>query len=137
MDDETITTRLGEILGSLPTFAWRPDGPDPTPAEIGVFYGTVLDAPDRGVGIAVYSAADQPDLLARRVQFHVRGGRHQPFGADRIAGVLFAVLDQRSRGDGFASITRTSFARLGADTNGREERTENYLITLDNQEASP
>lgn len=137
MDDEAITFRLGEILGRLPTFAWRPNGPDPTAAEIGVFYGAVPDAPDRGVGIAVYSAADQPDLLARRVQFHVRGARRQPHGADRIAGVLFTVLNERNRGDGFASITRTSFARLGADTNGREERTENYLITLDNLEASP
>lgn len=137
MDDETITTRLGEILGSLPSFAWRPDGADPTDLEIGVYYGAVLDKPDRGVGITVYSSADQPDLLARRVQFDVRGRRAQPFGADRIAAVLFTVLDHRPRGDGFASVIRTSFARLGADTNGRDRRTENYLITLDNQEATP
>jgi len=137
VDDETITNRLGEILGQLPTFAWRPFGPDPTDLEIGLYYGAVQDKPDRGVGISVYSPADQPDLLARRVQFDVRGGRGQPFGADRLAGILFTVLDHRPRGSGFASILRTSFTRLGADTNGRDRRTENYLITLDNQEATP
>ena len=138
MDDETLTNRICAIIGALPTFAWRPgdDDPLPTEAEIAVSYGTIPDAPDRAVGVRVYSTIDDPDLLSRRVQLHIRGGRRQPFGADRIAGVLFAVLHDRPRGDGFVSIQRTSAAPLGADDNGRELRTENYLITLDNQEAS-
>ncbi|HWU30195.1 MAG TPA: minor capsid protein [Microbacterium sp.] len=136
MDDETLTTRLCEIVGAVPSFAWRPYGPNYTDTEIGVFYGTIPDAPDRAVGIRVYSPIDEPNLLSRRVQLYVRGRRHQPFGADRIADVLFAVLHERPRGDGMASIFRTSAASLGADDNGREERTENYLITLDNLEAS-
>lgn len=135
MDDSELTVRLSQIVGALPLFAWRPDGPAYTAAEIGVFYGTIPDAPDRAVGIRVYSPIDEPDLLARRVQLYIRGGRRQPFGADRIAGVLFSVLHDRLRGDGIASIRRTSAAPLGADANGREERTENYLITLDNLEA--
>ncbi|MEN0021990.1 MAG: hypothetical protein AAGC61_01825 [Microbacterium sp.] len=137
MDDETLTHRLGEILGRIPTFAWRPrpEDPPPTEREVAVMYGALRDAPDRGVGIGVYNSVDEPDLLKRRVQFHIRGGRLQPFGADRIAGVVFAVLEGRLRGDGISSIVRQSFARLKADANGRELRTENYLITLDNLEA--
>lgn len=136
MDDSDLTIRLCEIVGALPLFAWRPRGPAYSEAEIGVFYGTIPDAPDRAVGIRVYSPIDEPNLLSRRVQLHIRGGRRQPFGADRIAGVLFSVLHERPRGDGMVSILRTSAAPLGADANGREERTENYFITLDNLEAS-
>ncbi len=136
MDDETLTITLCEIAGRIPGFAWRPYGPAYLASEIGVQYGGLADAPDRGVGIRVYSPTDEPHLLSRRVQFHVRGGRRQPFGADRIASVLFTAFHDRPRGDGIASITRTSAAPLGADDNGREERTENYLITLDNLEAS-
>ncbi|WP_417555593.1 minor capsid protein [Microbacterium sp.] len=136
MDDETLTIRLCEIVGALPLFAWRPSGPAYVPSEIGVFYGTLGDGPDRAVGIRVYSSIDDPDLHSRRVQLHIRGARYEPFGADRIADILFAVLHERPRGDGMASILRTSVAPLGADDNGREKRTENYLITLDNLEAS-
>jgi hypothetical protein len=136
MDDKTLTIRLCEIVGALPLFAWRPAGPPYTDSEIGVFYGTIEDSPDRAVGIRVYSPIDDPDLHSRRVQLHVRGARHEPDGADWIADILFAVLHERPRGDGMASILRTSAAPLGADDNGREQRTENYLITLDNLEAS-
>ena len=134
MDDSTLTIRLAEILGNLPTFAWRPDGPAYTASEIGVFYGAIPDAPDRAVGVRVYNSIDD-DLLSRRVQLHIRGARRESFSADRLAGVLFAVLHERVRGDGIASIRRTSSAPLGADGNGREERTENYLVVLDNLEA--
>lgn len=136
MDDETLTMRLCEIVGALPLFAWRPYGPMYANPEIGVHYGAIDDQTDKAVGIRAYSPIDEPNLLSRRVQLHIRGGRREPFGADRIAGVLFAVLHERPRGDGMASILRTSAAPLGADLNGREERTENYLITLDNLEAS-
>lgn len=137
MDDETLTHRLGEILGRIPTFAWRPRESDPAPTahEVAVMYGKLRDAPDRGIGISVYNSLDEPDLLKRRVQFHIRGERLQPSGADRIAGVVFAVLEGRLRGNGISSIVRQSFTRLGADANGRDQRTENYLITLDNLEA--
>jgi len=36
---------------------------------------------------------------------------------------------------GISGVSRLSMAPAGADENGREERTENYLIILDNQEA--
>lgn len=134
--DVALTTRLAEILGRVPTFAWRPHGPAYTSTEVAIFYGRVLDAPDRAIGVRVYSSADMEHLSRRRVQLHVRGRRDDVADADRIADVLSTVLDQRLRGDGIASITRTSFSQLGADKNGRDERTENYLITLDNLEAS-
>lgn len=134
--DVELTTRLAEILGRVPTFAWRPNGPAYDSSEVAIFYGRVLDAPDRAIAVRVYSPVNEPDLSRRRVQFHVRGRADDVAGADRLADVLSIVLDNRLRGDGIASITRTSFSQLGADKTGREERTENYLITLDNLEAS-
>jgi hypothetical protein len=136
VDDETLTLRLCEIVGGIPSFAWWLDDTPYPKTSIGVHYGSIDEQTDRAVGIRVYSPIDEPHLLSRRVQFHVRGGRRQPFGADRIASVLFTVLHERPRGDGIAGITRTSAVPLGPDDNGREERTENYLITLDNLEAS-
>lgn len=134
--DVELTMRIAEILGRVPSFAWRPNGPAYNSTEVAIFYGRVLDAPDRAIGVRVYSPIDEPHLSRRRVQFHVRGRRDDVADADRLADVLFIVLDNRLRGDGIASITRTSAAPLGADKTGREERTENYLITLDNLEAS-
>lgn len=134
--DVELTTRIAEILGRVPTFTWRPHGPAYTSAEVAIFYGRIMDAPDRAIGVRVYSPADQEHLTRRRVQLHVRGRRDDVADADRLSDVLSLVLDRRLRGDGIASITRTSFSQLGADKNGREERTENYLITLDNLEAS-
>lgn len=136
MDDATLTRRLGAIIGRIPTFAWHPDGGAPSTSEIGVYYGKIPDRPDRAVGIRVYGDPDVPDLSVRRVQLRVRGSRRRPDGADVIADVLHAVLHERPRGDGISVIRRISFALLGADTSDREERSENYLITLDNLEAS-
>ena len=136
MDDRTLTLGLCEIVGSIPSFSWWLDGPPYPKSSIGVHYGTVDEQTDRAVGIRAYSASDDSDLHSRRVQLHIRGGRGDPSGADRIADVIFLVLHERLRGAGIASIRRTSFAPLGADVNGREERTENYFITLDNLEAS-
>lgn len=137
MDDETLTERLCQILGALPSFAYRPDDNDPLPTadEIGVFYGRIADAPDRAVGVRVYGALDDRYLQRRRVQVWIRGGRRDPAGADRIAGVIFRRLDKLSREGGINGIRRESVAALGADDNDREQRSENYLITLDNEEA--
>lgn len=135
MDDETLTRRLCAIVGAVPSFAWHTDGTPYPASAIGVHYGPLNDQTDKAVGITVYGSIDEPDLLSRRVQLHIRGGRREPFGADRIAGVLFAVLHDRTRGDGMASIRRISASPSTPDENGRMVRTDNYLITLDNLEA--
>lgn len=132
MDDDALTTRLCQLLGAIPTF----DFPTHTPAGVGVFYGRIDDAPDRAVGVRVYGAVDEEHLHWRRAQIRLRGGRRQRDGADRLASVVFTALQGLSRVGGISGIRRESMTPLGADQNGREERTENYIIILDNQEAS-
>lgn len=133
MDDDTLTRRLCELLGAIPTFEWDPLG-NYAKTVIGVFYGRLDDSPDRAVGVRVYGAIDEDHLNRRRVQFRIRGARKNRASADRIASIVFSAMQGLSRVGGISGIRRESMTPLGADQNGREERTENYIIILDNQE---
>lgn len=138
MDDSTLTQRLCTILGGIDGWAWRPQGPAFTASEVGVNYGSLPDdGPDRVVGVRVYGTADDRERheRGRRVQLRFRGERHRPDGADVLADAAFAVLPMISRHAGISGIDRLSMSPLGADGNGREERTDNYIVTLDNEEA--
>ncbi|WP_105567129.1 minor capsid protein [Microbacterium halophytorum] len=136
MDDTTLTRLLLIYLSGVPGWEWRPAGPEYTSAEVGLFYGPIAAAPDRAIGVRVYATEDDRHLSQRRVQIRFRGARGRVDGADQLASTAFAALGGLSRVDRILSATRISMAPLGADTNGRDERTDNYLITLDNLEAS-
>lgn len=140
MDDATLTTRINEQLAKIPGWAWRPNGPIYTAAEVAIFYGAIGAKPDRAVGTRVYGAPSDiggdGQLALRSVQLRFRGAAHAPNSADELAGFAFTVLQGLSRVDGISGVRRESFTSLGADANSREERTDNYLIILDNQEAS-
>lgn len=136
MDDRTLTMRLCEILARLPGWA-GPDRAEHIGASVAIFYGAIDGEPDQSVGVRVYGQVVSGDdqRVRRRAQLRVRGARNAPDSADNLAGLAHAVLDGISRQAGINSIIRQSFSPSGADANGREERTENYLIILDNQEA--
>lgn len=137
MDDAALTILICERLGAIPTWAWRPTGPSYTEPEVGVFYGSLAATPNRAVGVRLYAASDdeQEALHWRRVQLRFRGLPGLPSSADALAGLAFASLQGLSRVGGISGISRLSMAPAGADENGREERTDNYTITLDNLEA--
>ena len=136
MDDAALTDRICELLGRVPGWSWLPDADDDYPANVvGIRYGATQPTPDRTIGVRVYSSTDD-DTHVRRVQIRTRGGRLDPAGADTLAGVVFTVLHGLSRWGGISDIRRISFGPLGADDLGREERSENYQIILDNPEAS-
>ncbi|MBW9093106.1 hypothetical protein JNB62_05375 [Microbacterium jejuense] len=138
MDDDELTFRLCEILGRIPGWVWDPTLDAFPQDSTAVFYGAVQDKPDRAVGVRVYGTEDRlTEFVAeRRAQLYFRGGRGDPRGANKLAAPAFTLLQGLSRVGGISDIRRMSMAPLGADTNGREERTDNYIITLDNLEAS-
>lgn len=138
MDDVALTKLLCSIVGSVPGWAWRESGPPYTASELGVFYGSIGEKPDRAIGVRLYGVPsdDVSTSRERRVQFRVRGAPGRRDGADAIASVLRTVLGGIIRRDGISEVRFQSMASLGADANGREERSENYIIILDNQEAS-
>ena len=137
MNDSTLTRTVCGLLGEIPGWAWRPDGPAYTASEVGVFYGAIGASPDRAAGVRVYGSDDDlvTGLAVRRVQVWVRGAPRDPSGADALADAAFGVLQGLSRREGISGISRLSMAPLGADTNGREERSDNYIVTIDNPEA--
>lgn len=138
MDDSTLTQRILSLLGELPEWEWRPDGPEYTDDEVGLFYGAIGAAPSRAVGARVYGGTDDPEtgLKIRRVQLRTRGEPGRADGADVLADAAFPRLTKLSRVGGILGIRRESMTPLGADTNGREERSDNYAVTVDNVEAT-
>lgn len=135
MDDVTLTLHICRILARLPGWMFSEDGTPYTAEHVAIFYGAIGPDPDRAIGVRVYAATDE-DISTRRVQLRIRGARHQRLSADRLADLAFTVLHGLSRVGGINDIRRISMTPLGSDTNGREERTENYQIILDNPEVS-
>lgn len=134
MDDRGLTIRLGETLGAIPGWVWS-DAGEPPPSAVGVWYGAIPQSPDRAVGCRVYGGTDTDDVSRRRAQLIFRGAKGDPSSADALADAAFATLHKRSDIPGIAYIERQSFGPLGADGNGREERSDNYNIILENEEA--
>lgn len=138
MDDSTLTQRILFELGEISEWEWRPDGPDYTDDEVALFYGAIDTTPDRAVGVRVYGGTDDPVavLKVRRVQIRTRGEIGRRDGADVLADAAFTRLQKLSRVGGILGIRRESMTPLGADINGREERSDNYAVTVDNVEAA-
>lgn len=136
-DDEALTDFICEYLARIPGWEYRPSGPRYTKSEVGIYYGAIDAEPDRAVGVRVYGVDDN-DLQhthERRAQIRFRGARGSGAGADRLARIAYDVLNGLSRVGGISGIRRFSMVPHGADDNGREERTDNYRIILDNPEA--
>jgi len=135
MDDAALTIAVCEMLGEVPGWHWSTTTKPPA-GQVGIFYGDILETSDRAVGVRVYGGSDDPLVYqpVRSVQLRIRGARNDKDDADRIAGFAFALLQGRSRIAGLSWVQRESFGPLGADTNGREERSENYRVFLDNPE---
>ena len=138
MDDVTLTEFLGAALGELDGFEWHPAGEPFTADAVAVVYGRIPPDPDRAVGLRVYATTDDDveHNHSRRVQVRLRGARGAPGGADALALPVYLALTNLSRVGGISGVTRESMAPLGADGNDRDQRSDNYTITLDNTEAS-
>lgn len=134
MDDAALTLALCEMLGEVPGWHWSLTTETPA-GMVGIFYGDLPETPDRAIGVRVYGG-DDPRVYepVRSVQLRIRGAREDKDDADRIAGFAFALLQGRCRVRGISWVQRNTFGPLGADTNGREERSENYRVFLDNPE---
>ncbi|MDR6142390.1 hypothetical protein QE375_001944 [Microbacterium foliorum] len=134
MKDSVLKTRLCEILGTIAGFEWSTTGAYAADS-IGVWFGGIEDSPDRAVGVRLYGGSDVDKLTKRKAQIWVRGARDERGSADDIADAVFDRFDNLSREGGILGIRRESMSDQGTDDNGRDQRSENYTITLDNEEA--
>ncbi|CAN7241974.1 minor capsid protein [Microbacterium sp. LjRoot45] len=130
MSDHELTELLCQALGSIPGWQY----PAVKTSPVGVFYGAIGTAPDQAVGVRVYGVADTrvSGVRGRRVQLRLRGRKGVRRGADELELPATAVLEGLSRVGGISGITHLSMAPMGADNDAREERTDNYIITFDN-----
>jgi hypothetical protein len=139
MKDSELTDIICRALGGIEGWEYLETAEAYPPDDVAVFYGAIGSTPNRAAGVQVYGASD-PDEdegpSSRRVQLRLRGRPRDRADADDMADEARPVLIGISRQQGISSISRQSMARLGADSNGREQRSENYLIILDNPEAS-
>lgn len=137
-DDAPLTRWLCERLGEIDGWVWA-DNTDHTYAhdDTRIMYGRLAGTPDAGVGVRVYGGTDdeETDTKTRRVQIRYRGERGRPDGADIRADAGFKRLRRLFREGVISEVTRQSFSPSAADSNQREERTDNYLIHFDNPEA--
>jgi hypothetical protein len=141
LNDVELTKLVCALLGEIPGWDWHDSDEDLPDAEpyvyardvVGVFYGPISDTPDKAAGVTVYGSTDERHLSWRRVQIRLRGDRGRPNGADALSAPSFELL-QGLTIPGIADISRLSMAPAGVDQNRRNERTENYIIILDNQE---
>lgn len=137
MDDAGLTIWICEQLGEIDGWTWSPD-PEPYPAGVvGVYAGAIPADVDRGVGVRVFGGTDDDvtGLKTRRAQLRERGTQGNVLDADRVADAAFDRLRRLLREGVVSTINRTSFVPSGENENGREERTDSYLIIFDNEEA--
>jgi len=137
VDDATLTLRVIEALATIPGWSWS-TGQYPAGATA-IFYGPIPEGTYKAaIGVRVYASTDDnvQALHTRSVQLRFRGEKGKKNGADKLAHPAFLTLTRLSREGGISGVSRLSQAPLGADENGREERTDNYIITLDNTEAT-
>lgn len=136
MDTTALVTAVNQILHTASVGVWRPTGAVYSAAEVAIFYGPIGSTPDRAIGVTCYTQTDYPDpdsgQADRYVQVRCRGARGLPNGADILADAVFAALHGVYQTAGIARIVRTSTAPLGADENARQERTDNYQVTISN-----
>ena len=130
MTDEELTEVICTALATVDEWEY----PATKTSTVGIFYGPIANTPEQAVGVRVYGLADSRDsgVRGRRVQVRYRGPRGAPQGADRLAALGTPTLENLSRVGGISGVTHLSMAPMGADDNGRDERTDNYIITLDN-----
>lgn len=112
-----------------PTSAYSAD-------ETAIVFGVPGQNPPRQIALAVYNNTDDAALSDSVVllQVRVRGADADPFGADDLADAVFddlqGFIGNLPNGIRVVYAKRNSTFPLGIDGNGRQERTDNYELTV-------
>ena len=129
-----LLTGLAVHLAAAGVGTWRPTGAY-TPGETGITIRGIPQTPDRLITLAPYpldggehrGMADHDSALQIRVR-----GTQDPRVCEDLADAVFDLLDSCGRltlgGIPVVDMWRQSYTSLGADGNGRWERSENYYL---------
>lgn len=132
-----LLTGCAEDLDAAGIGVWRPDGPAYAADETGILIRLIPQAPDRIVTLAAYPIGGEDPGMADHdtaIQFRLRGTT-DPRVCDDLADAVYDLLHGARAltwgGIPIIRMRRQSYTSLGADSNGRWERSENYyLLTM-------
>jgi len=146
ISDTDLMLVVCTLLDQAGVGVFRPTGPAYTTGETAIWYGPLDTAPDRGLGVTLYSATDTVGGAPERrryLQVRVRGAAGQVADADTLAQAVFDTLHGLTHAGQImvvppgvmlhgvlAQVRRTSVAHLGADESGRQERADSYEVLL-------
>lgn len=105
-------------------------------AETAIVFGVPGQNPPAQIALAVYNNTDDATLSDSVVllQVRVRGADADPVGADDLADAVFddlqGFIGNLPNGIRIVFAKRNSTFPLGIDGNGRQERTDNYELTV-------
>ena len=133
--EKVLVRGVGETLAAESSvLSWvDPDGDEVyTAAQAGLYIGAVPSTPSRAVAMNPYTVAMHPVPIVG-VQFHFAAT--DPDDLTEMAQAVSDVLEGRWGGMlGTVRLVASAWqsgTSLGQDANGREQRTENYYLTID------
>lgn len=130
-----LLTGIAQRLDADDVAVWKPTGAY-TDQEIGIVLGVPTQSPPSLIALAAYNNIDDPALSDSTVMLQVRtrGPNPDPVLADDLADAVFNTLHGLHgaivNGVRIVYGKRTSTYPLGIDGSGRQERTDNYDLTV-------
>lgn len=128
-----IHTAIAQRLAEQGVGVFRASGAY-TAGETGITIKAVPQSPDRIVAVTVYDVDEDPDPASTwqtfTVQVRYRAGKY-PTDVDDLADAAHTALTVHHQTWGAVRVDRChrqSFIPIGADANGRQERTDNYRL---------
>lgn len=136
-DVETdLVQGIAQHLHDVGAGTYRPSGGYQAD-DTAIVFGEPPSDPDRVIAITVYASDDegQVPLSHMRVQFMCRGVPNDVLDAGEVAGLVFTAmqgLEHLQCGTAHINLSeRISRITLGADTNQRQLRSDNYVLDVD------
>ncbi|SRR6266498_3983455 len=129
-----LLTGVAQLLDADGVAVWNPFGAY-SATEIGIVIGVPSQDPPSLVALAVYNNVDDPAASDSTVmlQVRVRAPDDDPRKADDLAdGVFNSLQGMRATLNGIHIVyaRRNSSYPLGIDSNGRQERTDNWDLVV-------
>lgn len=128
MTASTIRTAIADALHAAGVGTYRPSGGYAAGDTAPIFFSRTPATPDRVITITVYPVA--ADHIAG-VQVRARGSAGATTSAEDLADTIRATLHGREDLPGIGLLTWQSGARLGFDTQQRDEFALNFYALTD------
>jgi len=134
--ESDLVQGIAQYLEDQGVGSYRSDDTAYATDETAIVFGELPSAPDRAIGLSLYSSTDHPvqNLSSVRLQLMCRGNANDNLDVGAIATAAFAALQGVTSLDlGTAhviQIGRVSAVPTGVDGNRRYTRADNYQLDV-------